>query len=147
MLLTIKTKRQILFILSIVFFSFSAVVSKAERASVTFYNNESNGKLWIHIRNPNDYYRELIVYLPDKRIIYLVSGGHVIIPQLESFNQRIDFKMPIEDLIGMYFDDGTPIPTRVFDQKGTYTFYFAGNVETEPENTSHDYIEIIYPPK
>jgi len=144
---TIKTKKQILFILSIVFFSLSTMTSKAERASVSFYNNESDGKLWVHIRNPDSEYRELIVYLPDKKIIYLVSWGQIIIPQLENFSQKIDFKMPIEDLTGIYFDDGNPISTRVFSQKGTYSFYFAGNVETEPENTAHDYIEVIYPPK
>lgn len=147
MYLAIKVKKKILPILWLIFFTFSAVASEVERASVTFYNNKSDGKLWVHIRNPDSEYRELIVYLPDGKPIYLVLYGLDVIPQLENFSQRIDFKVPNEDLIGMYFDDGNPIPTRVFNQEGTYTFYFAENVETEPENTLHDYIKVVYPSK
>lgn len=133
--------------LCLVFFATSVVVAKAERASVTLYDHKSDDKLWVHIRKPNVYYHELLVYLPDGEPVYLVLFGYTINSQLENFARRYDFKMPIEDLMSLHIHDGKKTMSKLFDQEGIYTFYFAGNVETEPQNTEHDYIKVTYPPK
>jgi|GEM_PF-6542513 len=145
--LATMAKKLMLPAICLVLFAFPAVASEADKTSVTLYDNEGDGALWVHIRKPYDDYHELIVYLPDGKSVYLVSYGQDIIPQLANFAHQFDFRMPVNDLIGIYYDKGVAVKTRVFNQKGNYSFYFAGNVETEPENTVHDYIKVTYPPK
>lgn len=138
----------VIFLVSFMFSPLSINAAGAEedqpefqRASVRLYTNEGDGTLWVQIKPNSDHYRELMVYLPDGTGVTLVLDDLFVSPPLKNFSSRLEFNFPARELIGKYWDNGSGHTTDIFGQDGVYTFYFAENIETEPENTWHEYIK------
>lgn len=57
------------------------------------------------------------------------------------------FQFSLATLEGDYWHDGQPSKERIFRTPGSYTLYFAENLETEPGNTlsCHIPIEVVTP--
>lgn len=120
------------------------IESEAQRASVKFYTNKDDGRLWLRIKPNSDHYRELMVTLPDGKKLVLVLGDIFISPPLKNFSSRVEFNFPDHELIGKFWKDDEEQTVKIFKQRGIYTFYFAENIETEPENTWHEYVKVKY---
>lgn len=74
---------------------------------------------------------------------YLAGLGEAdeVIP---GFSRLSRFEFVPKDLLGATWDNGSRSLRRVFDQPGRYLFYFASNLETEPENTDAIYFVVEY---
>jgi hypothetical protein len=64
-----------------------------------------------------------------------LAGDGVVYTSLENFSALAKFVFLPEVLIGTEWIDGRPTERRVFLGAGRYIFYFANNLDTEPENT------------
>jgi len=76
---------------------------------------------WIYIVDPSSHYS----FFPD-------------------FANNSSFTFSEDMLQGVRFFDGKQAVAKVFDKPGEYEFYFADNLETEPENTSSLSYTVIY---
>ena len=62
------------------------------------------------------------------------------------FDSNSSFTFPEDTLQGIHFVDGKQAIAKVFDKVGEYEFYFADNLETEPENTFSLSYTVAYQP-
>ena len=87
----------------------------------------------ILITEPTSYGLGLAVYTPDGRYLFLAAHRHATL--LPNYWTEHSVRLRARDVIGFDYDDGRPYIRPIFREAGVYGFYFAENLETEPENT------------
>ena len=87
----------------------------------------------ILITDPTGYELGLAVITPEGRYLFLADhSSTTVVPY---YWTEHSVRLRAKDLIGLDYDNGRPHLRPVFRQAGKYEFYFAKNLETEPENT------------
>jgi len=66
--------------------------------------------------------------------VYL-AGYRTAQEVIEDFARISSFEFVPRELLGATWNDGATSLQPVFNRPGRYLFYFASNLETEPENT------------
>lgn len=88
----------------------------------------------VTISLPDKHPAYMAVQTPHHEWIYIVDKS-TNFSFFKDFSLRSSFTFNAEDLQGIEFKNGKEVISKVFVEKGDYLFYFADNIETEPENT------------
>ena len=97
----------------------------------------------VTLRFPEDHPRDLSVVTPNKSFFYLIEteDGYSAFGDTDISSP---LRFQVNELKGRIYRDGPAVIEPVFREQGTYQFYFAENMETEPENTAHFFLELNY---
>src|SRR5579859_1936656 len=82
---------------------------------------------------PNPHPKGLAVKTPQGAWVYVVDGS-ASAGFLQGFVDKDHFTFKTSDLKGVTYRDGKRHERKVFVEAGTYQFYLADNLETEPSN-------------
>lgn len=111
---------------------FSAACANQPTYGVTPTKIAAGSKVTVSL--PKKHPQGFAIETPDGDWIYIVDPSlhYSFIPD---FYNKALFTFPEDTLQGVRFVNGKQAATKVFDKPGQYKFYFADNLETEPENT------------
>ena len=87
----------------------------------------------VHIIEPTGLDLSLAVRTPNGNFLYLADHSRATVVQFY-WNEH-DVRIRVNLLLGFYYDDGRPYVRPVFSEAGRYEFYFAKNLDAEPEKT------------
>jgi|GEM_PF-1923176 len=87
----------------------------------------------ISITEPTGLNLSLAVRTPDG--FHLILADHGFATVVPNYWSAHSVSLPARDLIGFDYNEDGPYIRPVFEVSGIYEFYFAENLETEPENT------------
>jgi len=72
------------------------------------------------------------------------SDEGVFIISSKEYNSATELKINPKTLKGITWINGKKVKEKVFQENGEYLVYMANNLETEPENTFHFSVSIIF---